>query len=284
MSSARKINILVHALDPWSGDQYPFLGYLANAWTASGIEVAVVKGPDPELPTSDLLFAHVDLTVTPPAYVEYLRRFPRVVNGRVHDISKRAISSNLLTPRDAYQGRVIVKTNMNYGGIPELMLDAASGRNAMHHGSVQRPWRKVETLDPEAYPVFERLQDVPPGVWHNPHLVVEKFLPEIDGDLFCMRVALFMGDRVRCGRSWSRSPIVKGASIVRSEPIETPAGFKAVRERFGIDYGKIDYVEHAGRIQVIDVNKTPGGLRDREINARLGGLLADGVLPWLDAA
>lgn len=281
MTSSQKISILVHEFDWWSEDNYPFLGYLAKAWESMGLEVEVVRGLVEPLPETDLVVAHIDRTVTPPEYVEYLGRFPRVVNGRVTDISKRKISENLVSSNDSWPGPVIVKTDLNYGGLPELVADSESGRNEMHQDPVQRPWRRVETLNPHDYPVFANRREVPPGVWRNPRLVAEKFIPEWEDGLYCMRVALFMGENVRCGRSYSESPVIKGASIIRSERIETPPGFSAIREKYGIDYGKIDYVEHDGRIHVIDVNKTPGGLADREVNTRLGGLLAEGILPWL---
>ena len=113
------------------------------------------------------------------------------------------------------------------------------------------------------------------------NLVVEKFMPETEDGFFCNRVALIMGENVRCGRAYSYSPVVKGAGIVRNELIETPPGFAEVREKFGIDYGKVDYVEHDGQIHVLDVNKTPGGLADAEINMGIGEKLAAGVLPFL---
>lgn len=282
MNSAAKVTILIHEHSRYDDIHHPFIWYLAKCWKEMGIVVDVLKGIPRSMPATDLLIAHVDLTVTPPEYVEFINRFPHVVNRGITDISKRAISRNLVGRDDLYSGRVVVKTNRNFGGVPELIQDSISGRGSTFAGDIQRPWRKVDYLDPEKYPIFENIRAVPDGVWRNPHLVVEKFLPEIEGEFFCNRVALIMGENVRCGRAWSRSPIVKGASIVRSDPIDTPPEFKQIRQRYAIDYGKIDYVVHAGEIHVFDVNKTPGGLADSEINARLGGKLADGLLPFLE--
>lgn len=282
MSSTPKVSILIHEHSNYDDVNHPFIWYLAEGWKKMGIEVGILRGIPGAVPETDLLIAHVDLTVTPPEYVEFINRFPHVVNRGITDISKRKISHNLVSRDDSYPGQVVVKTNMNYGGVPELIEDSLSGRGSMFIGDIQRPWRKVDHLDPEKYPVFENVRAVPDGVWRNPNLVVEKFLPEIEGEFFCNRVALIMGENVRCGRAWSRSPIVKGASIVRSDPIETPPEFAKIRERYAIDYGKIDYVVHDGEIHVFDVNKTPGGLADSEINARLGDKLADGLLPFLE--
>ena len=282
MKSEPKVTILIHEHSHYDDVSHPFIWYLAECWKQMGIGIEVLKGIPRSMPETDLLIAHVDLTVTPPDYVEFINRFPHVINGGITDISKRRISRNLVSRGDRYSGQVVVKTDMNYGGVPELINDSLSGRGNMLVTDIQRPWRKVDHLDPEKYPIFENIRAVPEGVWRNPHLVVEKFLPEIDGEFFCNRVALIMGENVRCGRAYSRSPIVKGASIVRSDPIDTPAEFRRIREHYAIDYGKIDYVVHDGEIHVFDVNKTPGGLADSEINMRLGAKLADGILPFLE--
>jgi len=282
MSTGPKVSILLHEHAAWDDTSHPFIWSLAETWKDSNIEVEILKGIPQGKVATDLLISHVDLTVTPAEYLEFIERFPKVVNRGITDISKRNISNNLVTPGHDYTGQVIVKTNLNYGGLQEFIVDDLAGKRTMYEGTIQRPWRKVDYLDPGKYPIFESIRHVPPGVWRNANLVVEKFMPEREGEYYCNRVALIMGEKVVCGRAYSLSPIVKGAGIVRSDPIETPVEFKRIREQYAIDYGKIDYVEHDGVIHVFDVNKTPGGLRDQEINMRLARKLADGLLPFLD--
>jgi len=282
MSSQPKVAILLHEHDRYDDVAHPFIWYLAKRWKQLGIRIEVLKGIPRRTPDADLLIAHVDLTVMPPDYVEFINRFPHVLNRGMTDISKRRISGNLVKRSDRYTGQVVVKTDMNCGGMPELINRSLSGKGQIPRPHSQRPWSRVEHLEPGKYPIFENIRAVPGGVWRNRHLVVEKFLPEIQGELFCNRVALIMGENVRCGRGYSRSPIVKGSSIVHSEPIETPPGFEEIRRRYAIDYGKIDYVVHDGVIHVLDVNKTPGRVADDEFNLRLGAKLADGLLPFLD--
>ena len=74
-----------------------------------------------QISPADLAFLHVDATAIPSEYVEALARYPIVVNGRAGDVSKRAISKQLVARNDGYQGQVIVKTDRNSGGYPEAL-------------------------------------------------------------------------------------------------------------------------------------------------------------------
>src|SRR5262245_35758307 len=88
------------------------------AWRPAGVDVVVHQGLR-NAPEADLAILHVDLTVTPPEYLELGARYPRCLNLAVTDISKRRISRNLVTRDDDYDGPVMVKTDRNYGGRPE---------------------------------------------------------------------------------------------------------------------------------------------------------------------
>ena len=111
-------------------------------------------------------------------------------------------------------------------------------------------------LVPDDYPVFESAADVPPDVWRNPLLVVERFLPEREGDLFVVRSLAIFGDRWVNRRRLSQSPIVKAGRILRTEEVEPhPVVFDAAR-RLRLDRGKIDYVVRDGRAEIFDINRT----------------------------
>jgi len=113
--------------------------------------------------------------------------------------------------------------------------------------------------------------------------VVEKFIPERDGDLYANRAAFCMFESNTCLRQTANTPIVKASGVLRFEAIDTPPEFKQIRKDLGLDYGKIDYVVHDGEIHILDVNKTLGGVKDEEINWKYANMLADGLLPFLDA-
>jgi len=53
------------------------------------------------------------------ASAQFLAERPAVVNGHLVDLSKRAVSRNLVRPGDAWPGPVIVKSDLNHGGVPE---------------------------------------------------------------------------------------------------------------------------------------------------------------------
>lgn len=283
-TSIRKIVVLTHEAHPLESRRY-FVRLLADQWRERGIEVRELRGPD-RFEDADVAVQHVNLTVVPDEYVRLADRYPLVVNGRVVDISKSTISSNLVGPGDDHPGPVIVKTNSNFGGRPEAALRDAGGRlTGMWQKLLERmPWRSgrltATTRTLKRYPIFPSLGDVPAEVFANPHLVVEKFLPECRDGCYWLRKYLFLGDRHVGGISAARDPIVKTSNAVANDTIPVPDELHAMRARLGFDYGKFDYVVHAGRLVLLDANRTPtyrGAVpSDRVLS--IARTLADGVL------
>ena len=273
----KMIAILIHEYYEYSETYRPLVSYLADIWQEMGIDVRILRGTG-EIPSGvDLLIPHIDLTVVPAGFVEYINQFPKVLNRRLTDISKRFVSTNLVSADSSYDGQVIVKTDLNYGGYPELDYAAAQGKTPMYTGDVQRPWKRVENLNPDNYPVFERAARVPSGVWGNKNLVVEKFIPEREGELYCMHVCMIMGSYCATTRLYSSVPIIKGSSIIRSEVVETPKAIDDIRATFGLDYGKLDFVINKGHIEVLDINKTPGRPPKKEDRWEIIRRMAQGV-------
>jgi hypothetical protein len=237
-------------------------------WQEQNIEVEVIKGVDRHV-DADLLFSHLDLSQVDDRYEEFRSRYPFVVNGGVRDITKRFISTNLVQPGDGYTGPVIVKTNRNDGGLPEALLkqERAAGRrlaslwsdlNKIIDRNSRRFLRLARTLDVNQYPVFPTVASIPPGVFKNEALVVERFLPERDGELYCLRVYVFLGDRHVNTLSKSREPIIKLRSVISREEVPVPEEIVAARRRLKFDYGKFDYVINEGQVVLLDTNSTPG--------------------------
>ena len=228
---------------------------LQKVWESQGIRVDHAWGPRARV-DADVLIPHVDLTVMPPEYGALLDSHPRVVNRAVRDVSKRRISRNLVLEGDGYEGPVIVKTDRNHGGLPEadarsrlsgLLARVAPGLRGLGRSRHLRPYR---------YPVFPSAREVPPGVFRNPHLVVERFLPEREGDLCFVRYYSFFGDRHVCLRRGGRGPVVRfGAAVMGPSPV--PDEIVAERRRLGFDYGKFDFVIHEGKPVLLDANPTP---------------------------
>ena len=285
MEPANRVLVLRATHEPFEITPY-VIHLLADEWRRRGIPVEVTDSlPEPTGPDV-LVFPHMDLTIVPPRLAERLSRCARVINRSVTDISKRRISRHLVAARDDYDGPVIVKTNLNFGGKPEMRLVMAAGGEPMQklQDISKLPWTVSGLLKPENYPIYKNPRLVPPRVWDNPRLIVEKFLPEREGELYCLRQYIFFGESEVNARSISRDPRVKSRRVVRREMLgSTPPAVRAVRDELGFDYGKFDYVMSGGEAVVFDVNRTFSYNPESEggSSQALVLKLADGLEPFL---
>jgi hypothetical protein len=253
----RSIAIICNELTSSLENSRYFLAQLARRWNQQGIKIHVTAGCN-YIP-ADLAFLHVDTTVVAAEYLGLGKRYAVAINGRVKDILKTSISPYLLRMDDPYPGPVIVKTNANYGGVNEFIIARGSGQAVYADPDVERPWRKREIMDSLNYPIFEKLSDVPVGVWKNDRLVVEKFLPEklANGDYRC-RTCYFFGEQEFAAWMTSPRPVIKSSVATALGPLdEIPPALTAIRKASGFNYGKFDYTEVDGQVHVYDMNKTP---------------------------
>ena len=145
---------------------------------------------------------------------------------------------------------MIVKTDLNSGGLPELHRHRLAARRGQDPG--EPPVHIVGD-----YEVLPSLRAVPKKVWSNPGLVVEKFLPEEDERGYWLRTWVFFGESERCTRYLGGDRIVKGANVRDREEAPVPKELWAERERLGFDYGKFDFVQRDGQPILLDANRTP---------------------------
>jgi hypothetical protein len=265
----RRVVVLLHARDDRAEARPYILWALCERWRERGVEVVLARGPRAPR-EGDAWVHHVDLTVTPPAYRAALARAALAVNGRFLDASKRAVGGLVLRPGESWDGPVIVKTDANCGGKSEARFAGpfpaarlaraarlAAGAFGGRAGLSRARWRSTTRLETDAYPVFPSLAALPAGVLENPALVVERFLPEREGDLYALRTYHVLGDRSISRRVLSTDPIVKAGGVVRRDEVEPHPDVPRAARRLGLDYGKVDYVVHDGRAHVLDVNRTP---------------------------
>jgi len=245
------IVLITHTYDNFRERSF-LLGSLAGHWLDAGHDVSLAEGLG-NWPDGDVAVMHVDLSVVPAAYSEAARRYAVVVNGAATDVRKKRVSRHLVTQNDSWTGPVIIKTDLNYSGIPEMHAAQMFRRDGKPADLPPGP--VVSTTRP--YPILRSVGEVPKDVWANPGLVVERFLPEQDAHGFWVRAWVFLGDRERCTRYRGTHPIVKTATIVGREPAPVPEELRAERERLGFDYGKFDFVVHDGRATLFDANRTP---------------------------
>lgn len=278
----KKIVILMH--ENQQRKSRPLIHFLGDVWKNRGLQVSYIYGIN-EKPEADLLIPHINLTRTPPEYSEHIRSYPKVVNRDVIDISKRRLSKNLLSENEAWEGPVIVKTDNNYGGRPEYRL------SRLRHPFLAR-LRRVAVLVAEnavgrslawrsvlpKYPVYQRLTDVPSGAFRNRALVVERFLPEKEGNHYFMRHYLCLGDHTRSVRVVGSTPFLKRSDCLSvDERLPVPDEVVSLRRQLGLDYGKIDYIIHDNQVVILDVNRTPGTPGTAEATARTVNDLSDGI-------
>jgi hypothetical protein len=256
--------------------------FLAKFWRQDGSRVRYLFGIRKFVP-ADLLLIHVDLSVVPDGYLEFANRYPIVLNRGVKDIRKSQISTNLVKPGDPYSGKVIVKSDLNYGGYPEQILT----RNPS-------PWVRLSPLRfvrdngadsrlriPFDYRIYDSLAEVPRACLERNDFVIEKFLPEREEDFFFVRHYEFLGDRSTCTRLAARDPIVKDQTVDHIEEVDPHPEIVQMRKRLNFDYGKFDYVVHNGRAVLLDANKTTGA--DRVTTPRLNARRrhrADGIYSY----
>lgn len=285
MSSNLRIAVISHEIDEFENSGY-LLNRLIAEWQARGIGIAVIKGTGQPLPPADLAILHTDITAVGDDYARIIDHYPKVINGRVRDTSKSRFSRLIVGRGDAYRGPVIVKTDMNYGGMRELQQRYLQG-DMTSTITIQRPWRRVEWL--EEYPIFNSPAEVPTGVWQNPNLVVEKFLPERNqAGEYLLRIWVFFGDREIYYQCVSNEPVVKSTNTLRRETLDLaglPQSLRETRARLGFDYGKFDFAVSDGGVALYDVNRTPGfprsGNESPEVAANMR-LLSAGLDCFLD--
>jgi hypothetical protein len=279
---ARTIVFLTHAeqgLDPSS----TMLRIARQHWKPKGYRLVVHRGTGTP-PQGDIAIQHVDLTRLPPGYAELASHFPITINGAVHDISKRRISSGLIVRGQDVDGPVIVKTDFNHAGVKERQLEGGMAR--LKNRVLQRfPAAWTGRLPRDRYMVFDRVDQVPRWVWRNPSLVVQRLFAERRGPYFVLHQWYFLGDQDCVSTFLSRDPLVKLATVVKRLPLhkEVPAAIRRQREALKFDYGKFDFIEHEDGPVLIDANRTPNEGPDprvERVNA-ICASLADGLAGFL---
>jgi len=261
----RSIAIMFHERDTHADREVYRIWPIAENWRRLGIDVRIVHGPDPCL-DADVLVPHLDCTIIPEPYWQAIQAHPRAVNARLKDISKTRISEHLLSPASAYDGPVIVKTNRNSGGFkdlhfgrehPQTLGEMIGKRLAWHPWLHRFCWGWTQTLRP--YPIYPHLSRVPPAIWRNPHLVVEKFFtPDQDE---AGHYVLYMW--IKFGNSSVSRTLLSNDLVAKSENSaggtfeSVPLSIQDTVNELGCDYGKIDFIFHGGKPVLLDINRTP---------------------------
>lgn len=275
-----RIAILTHKLDHFE-EMTHLLHGVSKIWREQGMEVIILRGIDKRV-EADVAVLHVDMTVVPDEYLHFLRQYPVTLNLAVKDISKSAISRNVVKRGDGYDGPVIIKTNRNYGGGREAEMAQEGSFLHKYIRAIRRrlPWSMRAEIDTWKYPIFNSVREVPSVVWHNPDLMVDRFQPEKRDGFYCLRIWCFLGDAEESNLLYANQPIIKSAVAVKTEPTPVPDELREMRRQMGFDFGKFDYGIVDGRVVLYDANRTPA-VRDMEQSVPVFKLLARGIEPYL---
>ena len=242
------------------GSRHHMICVLADFWRGDGIEVFDLAGTDKFVP-ADLLIVHVDRSIVPQAYADFARRYPMALNASALDIRKRTYADGLLDRGSNYNGPVIVKSDLNYGGAPER--NHTPKHQARLQNAIQKFNRRLspEKLSPigrkEDYRLYLDFSQVPPEAFRKEN-IVQKFLPEWNDGRFVLREYYFLCDRHYLSIETSEAPIFTDDRLLEIKPWSPLPQLLAVRKKLGLEYGKIDFVMVNDAPFIFDANKTMG--------------------------
>jgi len=263
MTAKRRIVVLTHEAQPFV-EGYYVRRMAEDHWGKAGYEVVVQRGlKDP--PEADLAFLHVDATEIPAEYRALAQSYPRHVNATIASIARRTFSQNLVRRNDDYDGPVMLKTDFNRGGIPDLVLyrrKVKTSWNPVEH----LVWRyrrsiawRLRRLPNDTYAVYDNKALAPPWAWRDRRFVLEKFRPQFDGEYYYVNFWNFFGDRDIVMTFRQKDPVVRPDLDEANLEIHdrVPEVLRPVREDMGLTFGKFDYLLHDGEVVLVDVTLTP---------------------------
>lgn len=264
---SKPVLILLHRRDMRFESSGYLLHRLAQFWQDHGTGVRILRGRRWGV-RAEAVIPHLDLTERPAAYQAYLQRFPCVLNRSLTSIAKSTFSGQLVRAGDRYDGPVIIKTELNYAGVPEKLLAQPRPFRWLDPTTLvdqfqrRRPGYRAPVIESNPsryhnYAIYTNLRAVPPELFQNPAWVVEKFLPEYRDGYYYLRFTYVLGPRHITLEIQSAQAIAKGATALQCREVETPAEILARAQALGVDFGKLDHAWHEGRLVLYDINPTP---------------------------
>jgi hypothetical protein len=251
---------------------------MKHIWEKQGARIIDLFDINLHVP-ADVLIMHVDASVVSCEYVEFAARYPAVVNLGAIDIRKAGYIDGRLLRGDAYSGEVIVKTNLNYAGIPERSAQHRASLPKRIFGKLKRAelMTRPPMLSKSDYLIFRSLSEVPKTYFSKPY-VVQKFKAERVDNGYLLREYMFFNDRHVLRLEHSTQPIITSGTLLEESFDPPHPALLQLREKLGLDYGKIDYALIAGKPFIYDANKTVGiGSQPTELTWTLARHLAAGI-------
>jgi hypothetical protein len=249
---------------------------IADAWRQSGRRVNIRRLGEPAC--GQIGFLHINRTRIPAELANVARGYAFSINASVLDQTKRNVSTRLINRGARHDGPVIIKTDANAGGAPDSRKNKKyAGRSRLRDLKLvaQRalPWRVGRTLPHQRYPILPTVDSVPGWVWDRSDLVVEELAIERSDYGYVTRNWLFLGNAERSIICHGKDPVVKRDGTIRVDLSDhVPTEIRALRERLGCNYGKIDWVLTENGPIAFDLNITP---TFSAMSARMQGIVRD---------
>ena len=236
---------------------------LAAIWRERGDVVSFGDNP-PE--NTDVCISHTDYSLISDDFIASSPAGIPLINANARNILKSNVSQLLLHKDSEWAGPVVIKTNANAHGAEEYAYHTLDIPRLLKILAARVfPWQWLGELPLRQYPILDKMSDVPDWVWRDERLVVDRFMPEREGELYILRLWMFFGDKEYCMKVKGELPLVKSRKLVSVELVDSvPEEVREVRQRLGLDFGKIDFVMHDGKARVFDVNKTPTVFLNKE--------------------
>lgn len=256
MSARSRRLAVLHSRATPAGAPHHMISLVEKHLRELGVEVVHLRNPNRFVP-ADAIFVHVDLSVVPDKITRLAAKYPLQINAEARDIRKTSFADGLLERWNTYDAPVIVKSDLNYGGMPEYQALGLAGR-AIHKARRLlngRPAPKVASKSD--YRIYPTLSAVPDEMFAD-GTVVQKLLLEKDGDRNILREYIFLGNLHYENIERSARAIIAEDEHVSCEPFVPHPRLINLRRRMKLDYGKIDYVMIDGEPFIFDANKTMG--------------------------
>jgi hypothetical protein len=208
--------------------------------------------------TGAIAFVHVNLTDVPPRHRPAPGAYALCLNGEATSISRVLYSRACLGRDSQYAGPVVVKSVLNYRGLPEVNYRLATSR------AFRLEYRFLRRLglDPRRkrcprYALYKSVDAVPDSVWKDPRRIVERFLPGLLATPVVKYRYDFFLDVVLHTRGTYDSLLADPDTVRAVTLVDTvPNEVLRVRKDLRLDFGSMDYFVVDGEAVVVDANKT----------------------------
>lgn len=262
-SDAADLDVYVEHAPSFATNRRYILNRALELFHGAGLRYRLLERAD-RRNTAAAAFVHVDLTDVPPRHRPAAGAYALCLNGEATSISRLLYSRARLRQDSQYAGPVIVKSVLNYRGLPELNYLITTSRTFRLECRFLRLLGRIpQAMRCPPYTLYESLDAVPDDVWKDPRRIVERFVPgQLATPVVKYRYDFFL-DVVLHTRGIYDSLLADPDTVREVTLVDTvPNEVRCVRANLRLDYGSVDYFVTDGEAVIVDVNKTTACTED----------------------